>query len=248
MDEKIFAEIPLRSWRWLGVNDVKTTAPVEEQTITVPDGETHTFIEINRSPEDVARRIKITVGHGARIEFVAADIGSGNYSADIDIDLFGDDSVADFDAVYFGDGKRRLDFNYVIHQRGKRTVANMNVRGALTEHCDKIFRGTLDFKRGSKGSTGRELEEVIILSSGTRNRSVPLMLAEEDEVDGHHAVSIGRLDEEKIFYLMSRGLDKAEAERLIVEASFNPVVEKIPDKNLCAEILDNLRRRLDGEQ
>ena len=244
MDEKIFGEIPLRSWRWLGVNDVKTTAQVEEQIIDVPDGETKTLADVNFATENIARRIRISVGNGARVEFISADVGSGDYSADVEIDLRGDDSIADLEAVYFGDGTRRLDFNYVIRQRGKRTQATMNVRGALSERCDKIFRGTLDFQRGTKGSTGRELEEVIILSKGTRNRSVPLMLAEEDEVDGHHAVSIGRLDEEKIFYLMSRGLDKSEAERLIVEAAFNPVVERIPDENLRGELLENLKRRL----
>lgn len=244
MDEKIFGEIPLRSWRWLGVNDVKTSANVEEQIIDVPDGETQIFSDVNLSAENVARRIKISVGNDAKIEFISADIGNGNFSADVEIDLVGDDSAADFNAVYFGDGNRKLDFNYVIRQRGKRTQATMNVRGALTDRCDKIFRGTLDFQRGAKGSTGRELEEVTILSSGTRNRSVPLMLAAEDEVDGHHAVSVGRLDEEKIFYLMSRGLDKSQAERLIVEAAFNPVVEKIPDENLRSKLLDNLYRRL----
>lgn len=244
MDEKIFGTIPLRSWRWLGVNDLKTAAQVEELTIDVPAGESRMLTEVNLAEENVARRIKISVGERAKVEFISADIGSGNYSADVEIDLIGDDSAADLQAVYFGDGNRKLDFNYVIRQRGKRTQATMNVRGALTDTCDKIFRGTLDFQRGSKGSTGRELEEVIVLSKGTRNRSVPLMLAAEDEVDGHHAVSIGRLDEDKIFYLMSRGLDKSEAERLIVEAAFNPVVDKIPDENLRGELLDNLQRRL----
>ena len=244
MDEKIFGEIPLRSWRWLGVNELKTSAQVEEQIIDVPDGERRILSDVNLSSENVARRIKISVGNGAKVEFVSADVGRGNFSADVEIDLRGDDSTADFDAVYFGDGNRKLDFNYVIRQRGKRTSVTMNVRGALTDRCDKIFRGTLDFQRGSKGSTGRELEEVVILSSGTRNRSVPLMLAAEDEVDGHHAVSVGRLDEEKIFYLTSRGLDESEAERLIVEAAFNPVVDKIPDENLRVKLLENLQSRL----
>ena len=244
MDEKIFGEIPLRSWRWLGVNDVKTSAQIDEKIFEVRDGETKTFCDVNLSDENIARRIKISVGTGARVEFVSADLGRGDYSADVEIVLRGDDSVAELEAVYFGDGTRRLDLNYVIRQRGKRTAATMNVRGALSENCDKIFRGTLDFQRGAKGSTGRELEEVIILSPGTRNRSVPLMLAAEDEVDGHHAVSVGRLDEEKIFYLMSRGLDKREAERLIVEAAFTPVVKKISDENLRGELLETLQRRL----
>ena len=245
MDEKILGEIPLRTWHWLGVNELNTAAQIAEQIITVPDGETKTFTDVNLAAENVARRIKISVGKGARIEFVSADLGRGDYSSDVEIDLQGDDSVADFEAVYFGDGNRKLDFNYVIRQRGKRTQSTMNVRGALIDKCDKIFRGTLDFQRGAKGSQGRELEEVIILSDGTRNRSVPLMLAAEDEVDGHHAVSVGRLDEEKIFYLMSRGLDKSEAERLIVEAAFNPVIEKISDEALRKKLLENLQRRLD---
>ena len=244
MDEKIFGEIPLKSWRWLGVNELKTAAQIDEKFFDVPDGETKIFSDVNLAEENVARRIKISVGKSARVEFISADLGRGDYSADVEIDLRGDNSVADFEAVYLGDGKRKLDFNYVIRQRGKKTQATMNVRGALTEQSNKIFRGTLDFQRGAKGSTGRELEEVIILSSGTRNRSVPLMLAAEDEVDGHHAVSIGRLDDEKIFYLMSRGLDKSEAERLIVEAAFNPVIEKISDKNLRDKLLENLQRRL----
>ena len=245
MDEKILGEIPLNTWRWLGVNKIKTSAPVEEKFFDVPDGQTKIFSDVNLSEENVARKIKISVGASAKVEFISADLGRGDFFSDVEIDLRGDDSSANFEAVYFGDGQRKLDFNYVIRQRGKRTQATMNVRGALSDRSNKIFRGTLDFQRGAKGSTGRELEEVIILSSGTRNRSVPLMLAAEDEVDGHHAVSVGRLDEEKIFYLMSRGLDKSEAERLIVEAAFNPVTEKISDENLRVQLLENLRRRLE---
>ncbi|MBQ3444564.1 MAG: SufD family Fe-S cluster assembly protein [Selenomonadaceae bacterium] len=240
----MLGEIPLKTWCWLGVNQLQTSAQVENQIISVPDGEIKKLSAVNLSNDNIARKIKISVGKGARVEFISADLGRGDYSADVEIDLLGDDSVADLEAVYFGDAERKLDFNYVIRQHGKRTSANMNVRGALTDKSDKIFRGTLDFKRGAKNSTGRELEEVIILSEGTRNRSVPLMLAAEDQIDGHHAVSVGRLDEEKIFYLMSRGLDLSAAERLIVEAAFNPVIEKIPDENLRGELLETLQKRL----
>lgn len=244
MSENIFGEIPLKTWRWLGVNDVKAQTPAVEKTFSVADGDTQKISDVNLSETDAARKIKITVGNSARVKFTAVDLGSGDFSADVEIILAGDDSAAEIDSVYFGDGSRRLDFNYVIRQCGLRTDAKMNVRGALSGRCDKIFRGTLDFQRGSKGSVGRELEEVVILSEGTRNRSIPLMLSGEDDVDGHHAVSVGRLDEEKIFYLMSRGLDKAEAERLIVEAAFNPVVEKIADENLRSEITAEIQRRL----
>ena len=120
----------------------------------------------------------------------------------------------------------------------------MQVRGALLGTSDKIFRGTLDFLEGSKGSVGRENEEVVLLSPTVRNRSVPVMLSHEDDVDGHHAVSVGKIDEGKLFYLMSRGLDMADAQRLIVEASFHPVLDRIEDEGLKAEIDKVLMGRL----
>ena len=72
------------------------------------------------------------------------------------------------------------------------------------------------------------------------------MLSHEGDVDGHHAVSIGKMDEEKLFYLMSRGLDDRAAQQLIVAASFEPVLARIENDELRAEIAHYLERRLLG--
>ena len=72
------------------------------------------------------------------------------------------------------------------------------------------------------------------------------MRSHEGDVDGHHAVSIGKMDEEKLFYLMSRGLDDRAAQQLIVEASFEPVLARIENDELRAEIAHYLERRLLG--
>ncbi len=244
MEENIFSVIPMRTWRWLGVNEIKTDAAVEERTIDVADGETQHVVEIIDADDPIARRIKINVGAKARVEVTAIDINSADSAVELTIDLNGDDSSAEIESVYFGADVRKIDLNYVIKQIGRRTDAVMKVRGALTDRSEKNFRGTLDFQRGSKGSVGRESEEVVLLSDDVRNRSVPLMLSHEDDVDGHHAVSIGRLDEEKLFYLESRGLDRAQAERLIVEAAFAPVLERIDDETLRAELDEKIQRRL----
>ena len=121
----------------------------------------------------------------------------------------------------------------------------MQVKGALMDEAQKVFRGTLDFIAGSAGSVGRENEDVIILSPGVRNRSVPLMLSGEGDVDGHHAVSIGKMDEAKLFYLMSRGLDLAEARRLVVEADLFPVLARISDEALKEEIAASIEGRIE---
>ncbi|MFC2469666.1 MAG: SufD family Fe-S cluster assembly protein [Negativicutes bacterium] len=174
----------------------------------------------------------------------AVEAGAAVSASKLTINLNGEKSVADVAALYFVDGERRADLNYIIRQKAPETDATMLVSGALSDKAEKIFRGTLDFVSGSPGSVGRESEEVMLLSPQVRNRSVPLMLSGEADVDGHHAVTIGKMDENKLFYLMSRGLDDEAAKKLVVEAAVAPVLARLPDEALAQEIRDEIERRL----
>ncbi|WP_455048305.1 SufB/SufD family protein [Mitsuokella sp.] len=273
-DLKTFSRIPMRTWRWLGVNESRIPADIDEniktQKLLVEAGKENEVVltqreggqyELQVHIEDGAKlhlvnaqlvpddklytcRVKVFVGKGAEFSYTVVEAGAEQTATELYVDLAGDDSKADVWGLYFGDGKSLIDLNYVIRQGGKRTDANMQVRGALLGESEKIFRGTLDFLEGAKGSVGRENEEVVLLSPNVRNRSVPIMLSHEDDVDGHHAVSVGKMDEDKLFYLMSRGLDLSEAQRLVVEASFNPVLDRIPEEELKKEIDTYLQRRL----
>ena len=242
---KKFSEIPMRTWNWLGVNEVSTEIEFEEKNFIVNDDEVKKISEINLSKNSSAKKIHVEVGNNAQIDLIVVDLCESDSLSEIVIDLNGDNSKANLTTAYFGFGENKIDINYVIHQRGKKTDSTIDVKGALSGHCDKIFRGTLDFVKGTKGSVGREREEVITLSDTVRNRSVPLMLSNEDEVDGHHAVSIGRIDEEKLFYLMSRGLDKVDAEKLIVETLFVTALEKVDDEQIQSDVLNKLKFLID---
>lgn len=276
MDPNIFSEIPMRTWRWLGVNEARVpeglSDAVHKKQILVEAGQKDEVVLINRTggswevavhiadggelhlvnvqlaPADAAStsRIKVCAGKGATFRYTTVEAGARHTAAELMVDMAGDGSVSDIWGLYFGDGARRIDLNYVIRQRGRRTEANMQVRGALLETSEKTFRGTLDFHEGSKGSVGRENEEVVLLSPSVRNRSVPIMLSHEDDVDGHHAVSVGKMDEGKLFYLMSRGLSLADAQRLIIEASFQPVLDRIHEESLKEEIDAYLQGRLEN--
>ncbi|MBO5604826.1 MAG: SufD family Fe-S cluster assembly protein, partial [Acidaminococcaceae bacterium] len=81
-----------------------------------------------------------------------------------------------------------------------------------------------------------------------RNCSVPLMLSAEEDVNGQHAVSAGRLDKSKLFYLMSRGLDEKEAQKLVVGALFATVLERVPDAELSEEISREVEERIEHGQ
>ena len=278
MAEKIYSEIPMRTWRWLGVNQASVDESLLEidgghQQLVVPAGESReltvvyrqlgqgqvdvkvedggflklTTVQLLPGDAEFAGNVQVDLGKSSRLEAVSVEVGAAKSVAKMDVNLTGDESKADVYVLYFGHESRKLDMNYVLVQEGKSTEANLHVYGALTGQADKIFRGTLDFRHGSKGSKGYEKEEVVVLSGKVRNRSVPLMLSAEDAVEGHHAVSIGKIDESKLFYLMSRGLDMAEARKLVVEAAFNPVLDRIDDKALYQELDDYIKERLADE-
>lgn len=273
--EAVYTEIPVRTWRWLGVNEGrvpvsvieaegetrKVSLPAGSQTrleliyrkearaeveIELGEGASLELVKVQLLPTDRPHgdKIKVRLAKNATLRYTAIEAGASVSTTEFVAELEGNESVADVAVLYFGDAERRLDLNYVMRQGGRRTEAKLDVRGALAGKCEKIFRGTLDFLRGSVESVGREKEEVMLLSEGVRNRSIPLMLSGEGDVDGHHAVSIGKMDEEKLFYLMSRGLDLAEARRLVVEAALAPALERLPKQELAAEIKEFMQRRL----
>ena len=151
-------------------------------------------------------------------------------------------------AVYFGRDNDVLDYNDVSVQIGKDTLCEMHTAGVLTGNADKILRGTVDFRRGAKRGVGHESEDVLMFSPTARNRTAPLILCGEEEVEGQHAASVGRLDEGKLYYLRSRGLSESQARRLMVDARFAPAIEKIPLEELRTEVRETVARRLDDEQ
>ena len=191
-----------------------------------------------------AGNVQVELADNAHLEAVAVEAGAVKSLAKMEVQLSGDESKADIYVLYFGHENRKLDMNYVLVQSGKATEANLHVHGALLGQADKIFRGTLDFRHGSKRSKGYEKEEVVVFSGKVHNRSVPLMLSGEDAVEGHHAVSIGKMDEDKLFYLMSRGMDMAESRKLVAEAVFSPVLARIGNKALYKELDEYIKEHL----
>ncbi|MDT8718084.1 Fe-S cluster assembly protein SufD [Clostridium sp. 19966] len=181
---------------------------------------------------------------GANINYIFIELGANKTVTSCKNYLQGSKSEANIDTIYLGDKERKIDVNYVVQHLGKATMSNIKVNGVLMDKANKIFRGTLDFKKGASASKGSEEESTILLSSNVRNRSIPLLLCSEDDVQGQHAASTGRIDDAKLFYLMSRGFSEKEAKKIIIEAAFNPITQKIPLEDLREEISEFIRGRI----
>ncbi|MDO4269227.1 MAG: SufD family Fe-S cluster assembly protein [Eubacteriales bacterium] len=144
-------------------------------------------------------------------------------------ELSGTESSFGADVGYLGQGSRHFDMNYVAVHKGKRTESRMDVSGVLEDGSSKLFRGTIDFQTGSGGSRGDEKEDVLLLGDEVVNQTIPLILCSEEDVEGNHGAAIGRLDEELLFYLCSRGLSEAQASSMVLRARMDALSSRIGD-------------------
>lgn len=144
--------------------------------------------------------------------------------------LSGDRSSMKTDIAYLTAGSSSLDMNYVADHTGRRTTSEINVSGVLKDKAKKLFRGTIDFKKGAKGATGNEQEDVLLLDEETVNRTIPVILCAEEDVEGNHGATIGKLPEELLFYMNSRGIDTDTIYDMMARARIDSVCRLIMDE------------------
>ncbi len=164
---------------------------------------------------------------GAQFELIQVILNGANAYYGCRSELCGKGSAMNADIAYMVSGDSTLDMNYIANHIGRRTASAMNVNGVLSGRGRKLFRGTIDFKNGAKGAVGNEKEDVLLLDEGVSNQTIPLILCAEEDVVGNHGATIGRLDEDLLFYLQSRGLALDEIYRMMARARVDAVKKKI---------------------
>jgi Fe-S cluster assembly protein SufD len=198
----------------------------------------------SRSWESVGARVE----EGAKVELVRAVLGGSVAACGSLMKLVGPKSEYTLSAAYFGHKDQYLDFNDTAEHLGRESTSDMYTSGVLADKSNKILRGTIDFRSGAVRSVGHVNENVLLLNPTARNRTAPLILCGEEQVEGQHAATLGRFDEKQLYYLCSRGLTPTQAKRLMVEARFMPVLDLLPDEDLRSEILEGIERRLDSHE
>ena len=211
-------------------DNVSSTGVVTK--VLVKDRARVKLVEVYRAGEDsrVFTDIGATVGEDGQFELVQVFLGAKNVNAGCEVALKG--NRADFTeyTAYDAPAGSKYDFNYVARHFGKDTTADMHANGVMHEKAEKTMRQTIDFLRGCAGSKGAEREEVLLLDDDMVNKTVPLILCKEEDVEGEHGASIGKLSEEVLFYLRTRGLSDEEIYRLMASGRLMSIVSKIGDE------------------
>lgn len=180
----------------------------------------------------------------AKVTYTIIDFGGKNSITNYYSNLKGALSDNKLNTIYLGSKNQTLDLNYIAELRGEKTNIDIEVQGALKDTAKKHFKGTIDFKKGCKKATGNENENCMLLSDTAKGIALPMLLCSEEEVEGNHATSAGRVGDKELFYIMSRGFNKKEAMKLMVKAKFNKILENIENEELKNEIEEKLEERL----
>ena len=184
-------------------------------------------------------------GENAKINYTIVDFGGKHSITNYYSNLQGDNCDNQLNTIYLGKENQVFDLNYIGELRGKKSNIDIEVQGALKDISKKHFKGTIDFKKGCKKATGNENEACMLLSDTAKSIALPMLLCSEEEVEGNHSSSAGKIGEKELFYIMSRGFELKEAMKLMVRARFNQILEKIENEELREEILQEIDKRLD---
>ena len=181
----------------------------------------------------------------AKVNYTIVDFGGRNSITNYYSNLLGNFSDNTLNTIYLGKEYQLFDLNYIAELRGKKTNIDIEVQGALKDKAKKHFKGTIDFKKGCKKATGNENEACMLLSDTAKSLALPMLLCSEEEVEGNHSSSAGKIGEKELFYIMSRGFELKEAMKLMVRARFNEILERIENEELKNQIINEIEKRLD---
>ena len=200
------------------------------------------LVQIQNSAQDSLLRLETSgeCAENGQVELIQILPGRGDVYSDSHFELKGDGAGLNAGIGYLGQKDQTIDMNLAVDHHGQKTTSEINAAGALKDDAKKIFRGTIDFKRGSAGSVGNEQETVLMLGDGVVNKTVPLILCAEENVVGNHGATIGELDEDTLFYFESRGISAEEAENIMARAAIERLARAIGDEAAQAAILAEL--------
>jgi len=228
-----------------GEGSAKATANITVEVIA-RSGAQVKFAAIDRLGENVtayiSRRGKL--GNDASIDWAIGVMNEGNVVADFDSDLIGNGSHADLKVVALSSGRQVQGIDTRVTNYGCNSIGNILQHGVILEKATLTFNGIGHIIKGAKGADAQQESRVLMLSDQARSDANPILLIDENDVTAGHAASIGQVDPEDMYYLMSRGLDKATAERLVVRGFLGSVIVEIPVKEVRDEMIATIEEKL----
>ena len=174
--------------------------------------------------------VGLEIHQNAAVDVKQYALGGSTIGLGLTANLVGAQARLDLNNRYHATHEETLDINHLVRMRGTSTRAQLTESGVLNEAAKKTLRATIDLVRGAKDAQGNEIETVMILGDDVVNKTMPVILCDEDDVAGNHGATIGSVSPEQLDYLAARGLSRQAAEQLFIRALFEDAIINAPEE------------------
>ena len=172
-------------------------------------------------------RHKALLQRDSELDWVLGGFGSKRGKVWIENDLVGQGATSRVTGAYFADGNQHLDYDTFQEHIGPSTESDFAFKGALRENASAVWRGMIRVEEGAQKTNAYQENRNLLLSDKAHADSIPGLEIMANDVRCTHGATLGRVNRDELFYLMARGLSRAEAERLIVRGFFQDVLDRI---------------------
>jgi len=167
------------------------------------------------------------VDRDAELDWVAGGFGSAKGKIRIQNDLAGPGATSRVTGAYFADGSQHLDYDTFQEHIAPHTTSDFAFKGALRDQARTVWRGMIRVEEGAQKTNAYQENRNLLLSKAAHADSIPGLEILANDVRCTHGATLGQVDRELLFYLMTRGLTRSEAERVIVRGFFQDVLDRV---------------------
>jgi Fe-S cluster assembly protein SufD len=171
---------------------------------------------------------RVRVERDANLDWIFGAIGSRLTKNFSELDLAGQGAVGRMSGFYFTDGSQHLDHDTQQNHLAPNTTSDLLFKGALKGKSRSVWQGMIYVAPGAQKTDGYQANRNLVLDDQARADSIPGLEIMADDVRCTHGATVGKLEEEPLFYLQSRGIPRPDAARLVVEGFFDPIMQRIP--------------------
>lgn len=181
-------------------------------------------------------QLRMVAGRDSTVRLGEIGLGGSLVRLHLTMDLQGTGSTSHVDGLYFGDGNQVLDYRAFVNHAGLNTTSDMFLKGAVEDEADSVFTGLIRIEKDAQKTNAFQTNRNLVLSDGAEAQSVPNLEILANDVRCGHGSTVGPLDLDQRYYLMSRGLDRERADRLQVRGFFEEAIRRLPEPMLAKPV------------
>jgi Fe-S cluster assembly protein SufD len=268
------AALPIRLFQWIdraGVLVAPRTVVVlgrgakatiiEEQLsetaqgVAFHDGGTEVFVGegaklIFATLQDWGRNVyhysnqRVRIDRDAELQWIQTVLGGRMTKTNTYLDMAGPGSQGFVHGFVFGDDAQHFHLHTLQRHLVDHTTSDLMIKCVLKDKARSVYQGLIQVSEGAQRTDAYQANRNLLLSSQARADSIPGLEILANDVRCTHGATIGQMDEEQLFYLMSRGLTRPDAQRLIVEGFFTPVLDRIPLEAVREQLKQVIERKI----